>query len=398
MPNLMYKFTARTTGKETVSGLIAGRSLNLAHHRIKKIGLTHINLTLDPLESINELFGARANQRQLSMFYRVVGQRLQNGEGRLQSALEQAQTFLVDGRLKSMVAIFHAALEEGQDLNTAMLQGGFEAREAMVVKALSEGAERGQAFISLADEVESRELLRRRFGSMMRMPKFVGGFAYALIPGYVYFISPKTAHFLQQMGNQITISSSITSFYSALGTLVAHPGAFTIGYVALPAAFIYLVRSNWFRLQVERIPTLRDISEKRDHIVLWHSFALMYRGGIPQAEAMRTLSNTVNRADTRRSLVISAKRLASGADEVTAISTVGFPAWSVAGFRGAKLSGDLSEGLLRFSKTLREDLTFALDNLAHYVDIGAVILMGLIVLLLFMVTVYPMTAPILSNL
>lgn len=398
MPNLMFSFSARTATRETITGLIPAKSLNLAHHRIKKIGLTHIVLKLDVLQSIYELFGAKPNARQLSMFFRVVGQRLQNGEGRLQSALEQAQTFLVDGRIKSMVAIFHASLEEGKDLNSAMLQAGFDERQAMVVKALSDGGERGEAFMSLAEEVEAREQLQRRFGSMLRTPKFVGGMAYLMLAPYVFFIAPKTANFLQQMGNQITISPAITHFYQVMGVLNANPLPFFAGYAALPIAFISLIRSKWFFGQLERIPMLRDISEKRDHIMLWHSFALMYRGGIPQADALRTLARTVHRTDSRRSLIISAKRLASGSDEVSAISTVGFPQWAVAGFRGAKLSGDLADGLLRFSKTLREDLVFAIENLAHWVDNGSIILMGFLVTLVFLVTIYPMTAPILSNL
>jgi len=398
MPNLMYSFSARTGTKETISGLIPAKSLNLAHHRIKKIGLTHVILKLDVMQSIAELFGAKPNPRQLSMFFRVVGQRLQNGEGRLQSALEQAQTFLIDGRIKSMVAIFHACLDEGQDLNTAMLQSGFDEREAMVVKALSDGAERGQAFLSLAEEVEAREQLQRRFGAMLRTPKFVGGFAYLMLPGYVFFIAPKTAAFLQQMGNQIKVSPAITNFYQVMGTLSANPVAFFIGYFLLAIGFVTLVRSKWFFRQLERISMLRDISEKRDHIALWHSFALMYRGGIPQGDALRTLSRTVSRPDTRRALIVSAKRLGSGSDEVSAISTVGFPQWAVAGFRGAKLSGDLADGLLRFSKTLREDLMFAIENLAFYVNNGSIVFMGFIVALVFLVTIYPMTAPILSNL
>jgi type II secretory pathway component PulF len=394
----MYSFSAKTSERTAVTGLIAARSSSLAHHRIKKIGLNHISVRVDPMESIKELFGAQANQRQLTMFYRVLGQRLKTGEGNVNAALEQAQSFLLDGRLKSMVAIFHASLGEGSDLNTAMLAAGFDEREAMVVKALSDGAERGEAFLSLASEVEAREALRRRFSSMLRMPKFVGGFAYAMMPGYVFLLAPKTAHFLADLGNEIQISPGIEAFYRGVGVLIAHPVAFALVYCALPAGLIWLARTEWFRLQLERIPMVRDISEKRDHATLWHSFALMYKGGIPQGDALRTLARTVNRIDTRRSLTIAARRLSSGDDEIRAITNAKFPPWAVAGFRGAKLSGDLSDGLLRFAKTVKEDLDFAVDNLAHYSQVGSVIVMAVIVLFFFLVTVYPMIAPVLSNL
>lgn len=398
MRNLMYSFVARTRHKDTITGLISARSANFAHHRIKKTGMSHIRIKLNVLESVSELLGAKPDQRQLSTFYRIVGQRLQNGEGRIQAALEQAQTFLLDGRLKSMVAMFHAGLDDGQEVATAMTQAGFDQREAMVVKALSDGAERGQAFLSLSEEVESREDLRRRFTVMLRTPKFMLGFAYVMLPGYIFLLAPKIEKFFGQLGGAITMPGSVTSFYQFIDVLRGSPIVFAVGFLLLPIGLKLLLGSSWFKSQLERIPIVRNVSEKRDHITLWHAFALMYRGRIPQGDALRTLGRSAARAETRRSIAIAAKRLSAGADEVSAISNAGFPTWVVAGFRGAKLSGDLADGLLRFTVALKQDLTFAMDNLAHVVDKVALVFMALIVLVFFFITVYPMTAPVLASL
>jgi len=396
---LTYRFRAETLGtKRAVSGLIVADDADGAHHALKKIGLVRPDLTFHPAETLNSWLGAGVDQRELARFYRTVGVRLKNG-GNPVDATAEAVDYLEDERLKTAVSIFSAQMAEGYKPHEAMKSAGFEARECMVVRAFAEGGNMAEAFTDLSIEIADRHRLTRSIQSMLRMPKIMMiAVWFAGLPGVFLGLAPTMIAFFGNNRSTIKLPESIEAFYSFVGWTQEHSLIALAIYLGVPAALWWIVRTAWFKTQLERFRDIRALSVKNDHAMLWNAYAVLYRAGIPPAEICETLAKAAARQDTRDSLLIMCRRIESGADEISAIESAQFPRFAVAYYKAAKKSGSLSDGLIRSVADLKEDVLLLTANLKDVASILSHAALGIIALPLFYIVLYPAIAPVLSNL
>jgi type II secretory pathway component PulF len=393
-----YAFTAKTRHGKPVSGVIDAESTDLAYHRIKKIGFVSPEVHLHLLETLKSWLGIDIDRRELARFYATVGQRMKN-EGSLVSALDGAQDYVMDERLKSAIAMMRAAVSEGNKPHEAMAAAGFDLREAMVVRALAEGGDMAQAFKDLAKDIKDSHELTSRISATFRMFRFTLIGVWLFIPFLFLSLAPKMLKFFKTAGKaNIKIPSSVQVFYDFVVWTQQEPLLALMLYLAVPFSVIWFLRSKTARRLTDHIKMVRDLSVRSEHARVWSGYALMYRAGIPPAEICETLAKTTKRDETCQGLLKFAKRLKGGEADTAAIAATDFPRFAISGYTAAKHSNALEEGLLMFADTLKEDVAMITQRLADLGEIGSKLLLAVVVFFVFYVVLYPMLGPIIASL
>lgn len=396
---LTYKFRAETIQHHRmVSGLVTADDSQVACFELKRIGLTRMDVTWHPLETIATWLGAAPDQRELARFYRTLGDRLKNG-GNPVDAVAGGLEYLDDERLKTQVAIFAAQLAEGHKPHDAMRLARFDARECMVVGAYATAGNYSEAFTNLSVEIADRYRLTRSIKGMLRMPQIMAILVWFIgLPGVFLGLAPSMMKFFKQAGNTLKIPESIQSFYAFVGWTQENPWPALALYLGIPAVIWWGIKTPWFKAQLERIKVIHQLSVRNDHAMLWGAYAVLYRAGINPAEICPMLAKTAAREDTRESLIIMGRRLKGGDDEVSAVDIARFPKFVLDQYRAAKSSGSLADGLNRFVMDLKDDIEVLTKKLSDIADLGSKVALALLALGLAYVVLYPAIGPALSNL
>lgn len=394
----IYRFTATTARQRKVSALIASESLDYAYYAIRQMGFSQPSVQLDPVETVKELVGAKIDSRELARFYTTLGERLANGGGLLEQ-LEDASDYLLDGRLKSAVAIFAAGVEEGRPPGAAMRAAGFDARDAMVVGARAQAGHLPDALLDLGREVEDRHELGAQIKSVFRGVKITLGLMYAFVPAEIGFVAPSmTRLFSATLGLGQQMPGYAQTFYRFAAWCNAHATVAITAYVALPLILFALAKRPWVMALVQRIKPVQRLTETLEHASLWATYAVMYSAGIAPEDIFSTLAPTVRREATQIALLRAAKATSAGTDLATAVANAGFSTRVVANFRSATRSGEPAKGLQQFTKHLKSDAKLMTQRLQQNANLASLGLTTGLVFVMFMLTYYPSIATMLHSL
>lgn len=392
---------AHQGGKKT-DGLVRAKTSSKARAQVRRMGFTRPVISLDVMASLSSGFGWIPKQdfdlRDKGRLYRTLGQRLKR-DGSLVSALESAQDYLEDGRLKGAVAVLASQIIDGHPVHEAMLTAGFPPRDAMVVRALGESGAMHKGFTDLSAEALTRHERNAALSSALRMPIIMVFVAYMALPAFFFGLGPKMSQFFAKLG---TRGSSIPDDIKAIYALVAWANSnvlLTVSlWLGLGLVGLLLWHSPMWSSLAMRVKTLRELTEKSDHASLWSVFGLMYGAGIPSQDICETLRPACKMERNKISLRRMARHLASGADDGDAVASSGFPRFVVSGYRAAKDSGAISDGLASFAELLNEDIEILTEKTKALMQLLSLVLMSLTVLGVFYIVYYPIAGPALNSL
>lgn len=400
--NLTWRFVAqpRDGGQRKATGLVQAPSAVMATTRVKRMGFMKPRITLDIAQSLSTGLGYTTptdfELRDKARLFETLGKRLKLGAP-ITTSLESAQEYVQDGRLKSALAIMSAQIQDGQPLHVAMLNAGFNSRDAMVVRALSDSGQTFQAFLDLAAEAKARSSRNKALDSALRMPKIMVVVLLAALPAFFLLMGPQMLKSFKQMGPTVNIPESIRSIYALVDWVNVNTDLAALAYVALIAATVSLWTSSLWTHLAMRIKTFRDLSLKGEHASLWSVYGLMYAAGIPPQDICEVLRPTTKLPSTELALRRMGKRLRAGGDDTDAVSVAGFPAFIVSGYRAARESGSLSDGLKSFTSMLNEDIEMLTEQAQQWLQVASLILMSAGVLGMFFLMYYPVAGVALSN-
>lgn len=399
----IYQFKAvSATRSRPVSGQIAASNNIFAMAKIRKMGFTKVTLTFDLVASLMTGFGYLApkdfNLREKARLFQTVGKRLQR-EGSLANALESSQEYIQDSRLLGAAAIAAGALADGRKPFDALAYAGFSKREAMVVRALDESGRLDKAFLDMAVETRMKEMTSTSINSAMFMPRVVMGAFYFIVPGFFFGIGPKMAGFFKKAGaNTIQMPDGVKEIYQLVDWVNANATISIVFWIAFGAGLLYARTTRPWKQMFMALKPFRDLAVKSEHSQLWSTFALMYGAGIPPVEICNTLQPTVTLPETGDSLRVFERRLAAGAEEGDAIEAARFPRFVVAGYRSAKDSGSLGEGLTSFAQMLGEDVEILTQTAKRWLEMASLSLLIGMIFVVFLLFYYPIAGPLLKSL
>ena len=403
--SLYWDFSAHAPNpgdKRKIHGMVQASSEVYALARVKRMGFKRPQVRVNAMQSLSSGFGwivrPDFDLRDKSRLYETLGKRLQR-DGSLITALESAQEYLQDGRLKGAVAILAAQINDGQPLHVGMQTAGFSLRDAMVVRALSESGNAHQAFTDLAAEARTRYQRDTALRSALRMPILMLIGLYLALPAFFLVLGPRIMKFFKRLGSQSTnIPESIQSIYALVDWVNLNVELASLAYFGLGIGAIALWKSTVWSILAHKIKAFRDLSLKSEHAALWSVYGLMYAAGIPGQDICMVLKPAVHLPSTAEALKRMSKRLAAGSDDRDAVQSAGFPKFVVAGYRAARDSGSLSEGLKSFTGMLNEDIEMLTAQTKAWLQLLSLVIMALSVMGVFYIVYFPIAGPALNSL
>lgn len=392
-----YKYKAKSSSGNKVEGVIYAPSKPLAFSKLRKAGFTPMSVNPSMSDTLNGVMSKDFNSKELARFYTTVGRRIKKGRS-LVEGLEAAGEYIQDNRLRQAVMIMRQSLLDGQPEHEAMASAGFPKRDCLVIRSTAETGKTGDSFMSLGMELTKSEALRRSIASTFRMPMVMAGFMSIFIWAALVFIAPGTLEFLKQAGVKTNFSPIIVAYFEFVGVFNSQKTLFSGLYFAAIFAAWRFTKSEPFRKFVEKSKTMRTLALKSDQAALWNSFSVLYESAVPAREAAQIVADAAKRKDSRESFTKMSRLIEGGRNLEDAVAAAGFPVFIVGGVASAASGGDLAEGLKDMVSNLEEDVGMLTGLLQENAKIFSVLGMGFGILIVFILTYYPMLASVMGNL
>ena len=399
-----YSYTAKNARGMVLSGVVHAASKPLAFARLKRAGFKPVRLALHLGHTLKGVFSKQFNSRELSRFYTTLGRRVENGKS-LGDGLESAIDYVSDARLRQAVMVMRQGMIDGLPEHQAMLAAGFPRRDCLAIKSTAEAGKAASSFISLGEEIERTEAIRRSLATTFRIPKVMAAFMLLFIWAAVVFMAPMTLAFLKQTGLKLNFSPFIANYFAFVklfnGGLPRNMTTTVVSsclYFGSFAGIAYFLRTQAFRDLLDRVESLRTLSVKSDHAALWRSYVLLYDAAIPAKEAAVIVGDSAKRADSKRAFHKMGKLIDAGRPLDDAVANAGFPPVVMNGIKAAVSSGSIVQGMTEMAKNLEEDVRVMTELLQENVKLLSVAVVGLGLLGVFTMTYYPMMASVMSNL
>lgn len=392
-----YKYTAKSSRGQLVSGILFAKNSALAYSKLKRGGFLPVKVSLDINNTISGVFKPGFNKSELSRFYTTLGRRLSNGKSMV-DGLDSATEYLQDPRLRQAVMMMRQAIMDGQSEHMAMQSAGFPRRDSLVVRSTADAGKTSDSFKSLGEEIIRAEALRRGIASTFRMPAMMAIFMVLFIWAALMFIAPNTLEFLKQTGLKLNFSPLIVAYFDFVRLFHKQAIVSTILYFGCFAGAVAFIKSAVFKAMLDRFKSLKTLSMKSDHAALWNSFSLLYDAAVPSKEAAVIVGESARREDSRTAFIKMGKLIESGRSLEDAVASAGFPPFVVSGVASAASGGDVVAGLNDMVRNLEEDVSVLTGLMQENAKVVSVLAMGAGVLVVFIMTYYPMLASVMSNL
>lgn len=393
---LAYNYIAKNSSGQKLSGVVYAKNKPLAFALLKKGGLAPLTVAFSLGATIEGTLRPDFNKQELSRFYMTVGKRLAAGKSMV-SGLDGAIEYVNDPRLKQGIVLMKQAISDGQSEYAAMQLAGFPKRDALVIRSTAEAGKTAQSFVALGDEIARLEGLRKSLASTFRIPAMMGTLMVIFIWAALVFIAPGTIAFLKQTGLKLNLSTFIVQYFALVGLFNKSVVLSSIVYFSGFYAVVRFLKSSVFKSFLDKFPSIKALSLKSDQAALWNSFTLLYDAAVPAREAAAIVSSSANRPDSRASFQKLSKLVEAGRALDDAARTAGFPRFVVAGVSAAASSGDIVSGLNDMTKGLEEDVQVLTSVIQDNAKIYSTLLMGTGILLVFVLTYYPMIASVMAN-
>jgi type II secretory pathway component PulF len=399
--NLTYAFTARQSSNKTIQGLVMAESDAFAMARVKKMGFQNAQVSLDLWHTLETGFGwltpSDFDLREKARFYETISKRIKLG-GTFKDALDSAKDYIEDGRLLSAVAIASAAQENGLRPWRSMEMAGFSHRDVMVVKALDMVGGLDKSFWDLAQESKLRHQTQIAVQAAMRMPKTMGVMFYLALPLFFGVLGPQMLKFFKKLGSTVNIPSDIQALYAVVGEVNDNPLLWITVWLASGVGIWWMLKSALWQDLKAHLKSFHDLDLKSEHAQIWSVYALMYSANIAPQEICTILRPACKLTATGDSLYVMSRRLSAGADEISALEAAQFPRFVTAGYRSAKESGDLPDGLKSFCLMLQEDVQVLTEKVQATLQKLSLCIAVVLILAVFYITYYPIAGPMLQSL
>lgn len=392
-----FKYQARNANGVKLYGVVYAPSKALAFSKLKKSGYVPSRVEFSIQDTLNGVLNPSFNPKELARFYTTVGRRLKRGKS-LVDGLESAVEYIQDNRLKQAVMMMKQGIMDGQAEHAAMMWAGFPKRDCLVIRSTAQTGKTGDTFLSLGDEITKREALRRNMASTFRMPMVMGVFMVIFIWAALAFIAPGTLAFLKQAGVKTNFSPFIVAYFKFVEIFNGQKILNTSIYFSLFYILWRGTKTEGFRKFIEKNKTMRNLALKSDQATLWNSFYLLYESTVPAKEAARIVADSARRKDSREAFMKLSRYIEGGRSLEDAVSAAGFPSFVVAGVASAASSGDFTNGLKDLVSNLEEDVELLTSMLQENAKIVSILGMGAGILLVFILTYYPMLASVMGNL
>ena len=394
----VYAYTAFDSFQNGISSKIMASSKNDAIQKLQSMNIDVYKIQLDVSDTFN-IMTSSFNLKEMSRFYNTIGKRIRNGS-KIGTGLQSSIGFIDDVRLKSCIFTLKTAYEDGVPLGKAMGIAGFPDRHAKAISAMEASGNIDEAFISLAKECKREHDLKSRIGAMLRQPKIFLTMVIVMFYGTFGFLSPTL---LTQLTKIVGGEENLTPFTQKYkhfidlfhGNLIFS----SIIYFSVVLALLYFLRSKAFKTLIENIKIVKSMSERADHAGLWQRFGLMYKASMNITDAAIMVADSAKRKQSRESFMLMEGYIQQGIKINDAVRLSNFPDYIIRSIdAGDSTDGEMGDAMISLSSELYEDVDVLTEKLTERLGLAVLLGMGMVLMIFFLLTYYPMVSTTLSKL
>lgn len=394
----VYNYTAFDSFDNGISSKIMASSKNDAIQKLQLMGIDAYKLNLHVSDTFSVMTSS-FNLKEMSRFYNTIGKRIKNGS-KIDSGLQSSIGFIDDIRLKSCIYTLKAAHEDGVPLGKAMEIAGFPDRHAKAISAMEVSGNIDEAFLSLAKECRREHDLKSKINGMLRQPKTFLVMVIIMFYGTFGFLSPSILSQLTKIvGGEENLPKFTQKYKIFIDLFHSNLIYSTIIYFFVVFAFIYFLKSKYFKALIEKVKIVKVISEKSDQAGLWQRFGLMYKASMNITDAAIMVANSAKRKQSKESFMSMEGYVQQGVKIKDAVRLSKFPDYVIRAIdAGDSTDGEMGDAMMELSSELYEDVDFLSEKLTDTLGLAVLFGMGLLLIVFFLLTYYPMVSTTLSKL
>lgn len=349
---LAFAYSASDGRRQKVNGVVLAADSDQAIYRLKRVELTDVRVSLAPFGTLRGWLNPNFNQRELSLFYRTLADRLESGLSAAES-IESSAEFIRDPRLVQSVRMA-ALYVRASKTHEALQQGGFPAADCSLLEAVADSGETASTLIAMANRID-REVQLKRAALATLAPSFI---ALAIIIvffwGFVVFMSPRFIQFFKDRNLWEQMTPWVRDVYSFSSTMASQPELFTLLYFGVAIALVGAGLSGRLAGTFRVIPGVGPLLDRWEHLRLWAAFRVMQNAGLVLPKIFRLLSSATDAPQTRESLMRAGRLAENGEPLPEIVVRVGLPDY-VCRYIKAAAPGKMDQALDRLLKALDFD-------------------------------------------
>lgn len=338
------------------------------------------------------------NAREMAQVYRSLGRRTDQG-ARLDDAFRQAASFVTDPLLKISLEDARGAIASGLRPDEAMRAAGLPEEDVALVRAMQDAGGVSDAFMGLGDSYEQRSKLRGKIMSVVLQPTVYTTIGLVMIWAAFLFLIPRFAEFFNSSG--LKPPQFIQSIYRFDEWVVQHKLLCSVVYWAGFGALAWFVGFSRYMRRVWRAaPILRDLLARSSAAQSLSAFALLYESAMRRSLAAQRVAESCDDPALASAFTRMAEEMDAGASPGEASRRAEFPDFVAPTVIGAMDANDPDatvQDLRIFSRMLAEDVEVLSKRMETAATVLFLFMTGAMVFGVFMLTIFPELAVVLSN-
>jgi MSHA biogenesis protein MshG len=409
MPTFRYK--ARTSTGALITGSIDAVDSWLARKAVARLDLTVVDLTRQSLNTRFEVLFTRFNffGNPVSLEEQLVFiSQLETGFGvgiPVLRVFELSLQDLKNPRLKAAIQDISSRVAQGMALHEAFAKHPsiFDETFVGLIRAGEISGELEKVLHRIFKITEQKSENQARVKSAMFYPKIVVGFMVAVVLGVVYYVIPKIRVFLDSFGQDLPPITKVVIGFSDFVT--------RFGVLLIPLAWgLWFFFRNWtrtpkgsilfdrFKLQ---LPALGILFLQLELCTFCVVLELLLESGVPIAESLETLSQSLSNRVIRRQLTEVKAEVISGKSLHHALSSKPVFPSSLTNLIGiGEEAGRIPDVLKRVGRHYQLQVDYRLNNLSKLIEpilLSIIFVFTLILALAVFLPIWKMSSAVKMN-
>lgn len=386
--------------KGIVDTMIVADSVATAEFKIQKRGGSIIEIQRDTMKTIDFFLShGQFPPRELAQVYTNIGRRLSKG-ARTSSAIEQAEAFVTSSVLKTALQDVRAAVSADMNIAEAMLDAGFPDEDCSLVDAMRGIGEVGRAFLSLGDSWGRTASLRKKVKSMLFQPKIYSVIGALSIWASFFYVIPIMSKKFSSLG--MTLPGMVHEIYALDGVIYQHRLIYSVVYFGLLFGLGYILYAAPFMKKLyNKAPYLSEILSRSDASQSLSTLSMLYAAAsMTRPKIMYRVSSACQNEEMKMAFSQFGDLMDTGVSQREAVLHAGFPKFiapTMVGAFSADDPADTVDELRNAAEMLAEDVDAYSKKFQDLIGLLFMVMMGIMIFMVFLVTLYPTVATSLNN-
>ena len=379
----VYKYTAKNTNAQSLSGLLEAGSLIEAQNILHNKGLVIVSLNPAPVNFLKKNMSRKVSLEALVIFSRQLATMIDSGIT-LVAALEILKDQIDDKALAAIVQRMYKDVEEGKSFcdSIAKYPVAFSEFYINMIRAGETSGKLDEVLERLALYLEKTAALRRKVRSSMVYPVVIIIMALSITALLMIKVVPVFKNIFESLGGQLPLPTVVLIAISDLFRkyflwMLAAGGLFLFlcrRYIATPSG-----RYKYDKL-ILKLPVFGSLFLKAAVAKFARTFSTLVKSGIPILNALEIVSKTSGNKIIEKAIENSRQAIRQGEPIFQPLERAKvFPPMVVRMIKVGEQAGELEKMLSKIADFYDEQVDAMVSGLASIIEPMVIAFLGILI-------------------